>query len=600
MPGDPFDIDVPPDAPLRRAAFNAVRPLLSWALQLGTLSDLYRTLNRSCSDTFSTCALRRLEIDVYDEATRRQVPQHGAVVIVANHPHGALDGLALLALVHEVRPDVRLLANHVLARIPELQESCFFIDPFGRSSAQIRSRAGLRAAHRWLSAGGVLIAFPSGEVAHTWSRGALVDSRWRSTTARLAISTGARVVPAFISGHNRRSFYLAGLIHPMLRTTLLPRELLAKRGSRVTVRFGEPLAVPPAGVEADELALRMRAAVEDLAGMHSVGDRDRSLRVPGLRQEAQRGVRREAAAASPMNSLDREIARLPASARLLTSGAFDVYCAERRQLGALMDEIGRLRELAYQSVGEGTGRQCDLDAFDDHYLHLFTWNRERRELAGAYRIGRVDQIIERHGIEGLYTRTLFRYDRRLIDRMAPALELGRSFVRPEYQRNHSALLLLWQGICRFVTTHRQYLVLYGAVSISARYTDMSKQLLMMFLEQNHRFRDAEQLVAAIHPPRRQPGSSAQTAGPASVEQLDAFVARIEVDHKRMPVLLRQYLKLNAQLLGFSVDPSFGDVLDALMMVDLRRVDPSILRRYFGSDAARDLSGRAPASSASAA
>jgi putative hemolysin len=163
-------------------------------------------------------------------------------------------------------------------------------------------------------------------------------------------------------------------------------------------------------------------------------------------------------------------------------------------------------------------------------------------------------------------------------------------VRPEYQRNHSALLLLWQGICRFVARYPHYRVLFGAVSISSRYSDMSKQLLMMFLEQNHRFEDAEQLVSAIHPPQRRRGASGQAADLASVAHLDAFVGRIESDHKRLPVLLRQYLKLNARVLGFSVDPSFGDVLDALMMVDLRRVDPSILRRYFGAGAAQYLSG----------
>lgn len=284
-------------------------------------------------------------------------------------------------------------------------------------------------------------------------------------------------------------------------------------------------------------------------------------------------------------ALAQQVARLPDTARLLSSGSFDVYCVERSELGPVMGEIGRLRAIAYRAAGEGTGSECDLDAFDDHYLHLFAWNRERGEVVGAYRIGRADRIVEHQGIDGLYTRTLFRYDRSLFEGRAPALELGRSFVRLEYQRHHTALLLLWRGICQYVSRHAQYRVLYGAVSISARYSEMTRRLLIDFLEQNHRHKDAR-LVAAMHPPHRSTRSPLACA--ATVESLDALIARHEADGKRMPVLLRQYLKLNARLLAFSVDPAFGDALDALMMVDLREVDVSILRRYSEPRAERHL------------
>jgi putative hemolysin len=246
-----------------------------------------------------------------------------------------------------------------------------------------------------------------------------------------------------------------------------------------------------------------------------------------------------------------------------------VFCATAERIPETLREIGRLRELAFRGVGEGTGRPIDLDRFDEHYLHLFSWNCETCEVVGAYRLGRSDRILARAGEAGLYTRTLFQYDRRLLDAIAPALELGRSFVRAEYQRNPTALLLLWKGICRFVALHPQYRHVFGAVSISPRLGETTQQQLMQFLEQNHRHADLASLVTALHPPRR-PTLAPAATHPAAPE---------------MPVLLRQYLKLHARVLAFGVDPSFANTLDALVVVDLLAVEAALLQRYFGREGA---------------
>jgi putative hemolysin len=220
-------------------------------------------------------------------------------------------------------------------------------------------------------------------------------------------------------------------------------------------------------------------------------------------------------------------------------------------------------------------------------LHLFVWNQHTREVVGAYRIGRADEIVASSGVDGLYTRTLFHFDERLLNRLPPALELGRSFVRAEYQRDHTGLLMLWRGICAFVQRHPYYRVLFGAVSISARYTDRTRDMLMRFLEQNHLDQQAAALVSSLHPyPTTHPQHDAYAGAPRTAEEADALASQFENDGRGMPVLLRQYLKLNAKVLGFNLDPSFGDALDALMMVDLLEVDSRILRRYFGAAGAR--------------
>ena len=520
MTSDPFRIDEIP---------AALRWPIETALAMPALRRLYERVRHDPDslESFERRVLCALDIRAHAAGPDlRSIPASGPLVIAANHPHGALDGLLLLDLVRRVRPDVRVLANRLLERIPELHDSCFFVDPFDGPEAAARSRAGLRAAHLWLRHGGALVVFPAGEVGHVRVDGSVVDGAWKTTFERLAGATGARIVPAFIEGRNSRMFYAAGLVHPRIRTALLGRELLNKRGRTIRVTIGAR----------DEVA--------------------------------------------------SEVARLNERACLVESGAFRVFCTPADAIPSTLREIGRLREITFRAVGEGTGRTVDLDTFDRSYLHLFAWDGDKQQVVGAYRIGRSDRIANEVGVQGLYTRTLFKYDERLLTRLgAPALELGRSFVRPEYQKNYHALLLLWRGIGAFVTRHPEYRFLFGPVSISARYADASHAMLIEFLRQNHLDRDLANLVDAVRPARV---AAIDHAVPASIDEVNRLIARSVGDGKGIPILLRQYLKLNARLIGVNVDAAFGDAIDALMVVDLTTVDSGILQRYLGKRGAADL------------
>ena len=605
MPGDPFDICLPTDPPLRRAALAAARPLLQVLFGLHTCRTLYEiatasdgglgTRYRAAENGATAFAARALEV-LNVRADWRvvpggEIPPRGPLLIAANHPHGVLDGLLLLEGLGRVRADLRILANFWLARVPELRDVCFFVDPFERRGAAARNLPGLRAAHRWLRRGGALIVFPAGEVAHErTAAGVVIDAPWRPSAAGLALAAAATVLPVHIEGGNSRLFSAAGNLHPALRTALLPRELLKARGRTVRVQTGTLLGereLTAYGSTAEAATRVIRAAVDQLKGARPVADHDRAS-----------GPGPAIAAAGPADPIAREIGRLPASALLVDAGNLRVYCAESSQIRETLDEIGRLREIAFRAVGEGTGQPRDLDHFDEQYLHLFVWHLERHEVVGAYRMGPTDRLVETSGVDGLYTRTLFRYDRRLLERLPPALELGRSFVRLEYQRNHTALLLLWKGICAFISRYPRYRILLGAVSISARYHDRTRDLLVRFLEQNHVHDELAALVSATNPHApRLPRCTADAAAPRTVEEADHCVAALEGAGEGMPVLLRQYLKLNARVLAFNVDPAFGDALDALMMVDLVEVDRRILNRYFGRSAAQSFLARHSARSA---
>jgi putative hemolysin len=551
---DPFLIDIAESWPAAtRAAMRLARPLLSRALALDTYRDLYALAQTMEADTFWTRALQTLSIELNITATDLlRIPERGPLIVVANHPHGILDGLLLGDLLDRRRDDVRIVANHFVGRIPEVRERCIFLDPFGSRRAIGRNATGLRSALAWLDDGHALAMFPSGVVAHERSPAITpVDAEWRDTVGRLALKTGAAVVPVHIEGRNSDWFYRLGRVHRLGRTLLLARELLKRQGTRVTVRVGAQVALTPAD-SARVATARMRESTDALASERSVHD-----------------------------SIGVELSRLGDDARLLKSGSFEVFCARADEIPQGLLEIARLREITFRAVGEGTGHAIDLDHFDQHYLHLFVWDHETRQIAGAYRLGLTDEILATHGVGGLYTSTLFDYDARLLERMGPSLELGRSFVRAEYQRSN-VLTLLWRGIAAFLVRSARYRVLFGPVSVSSRYRDTSQQLLRAFLAENFLAKDLAVLVNALTPPPAMAAPDGVSPTVISdVRELDSVIASLEADGKGIPVLLRQYLKLNAKLLGFNVDPLFGNALDALMMVDLADIAPPIVARFFG-------------------
>jgi putative hemolysin len=276
-----------------------------------------------------------------------------------------------------------------------------------------------------------------------------------------------------------------------------------------------------------------------------------------------------------------EIDLLPVTARLVASGELAVYIATARQIPTVLQEIGRLREITFRAVGEGTGKSKDLDQFDQTYLHLFVWNHARQEVVGAYRIAATDQV------RSLYTATLFHVNPEFVDRLGPALELGRSFVRIEYQRAFAPLLLLWKGIGKFVARNPRYKTLFGPVSISNQYSAPARALMMSFLERYASLPSLKHLVL----PRRTMRTPEDVLAPLktlAVDDLATAVSDVEAGGAGVPVLLRHYLKLGGKLLSFSVDHNFSNALDGLIVVDLTQTEPRLLERYLGKEEAEQF------------
>ena len=296
--------------------------------------------------------------------------------------------------------------------------------------------------------------------------------------------------------------------------------------------------------------------------------------------------RAEIVPAIPKSLLRAEVEALPAHQCLVASGQFTVHWSRAEQIPWCLQEIGRLRELSFRAAGEGSGKSSDIDLFDAYYLHLFVWDTQAEAIVGAYRLGLVDEILARFGKRGLYTYSLFRYRTPVLRAINPAIELGRSFVRTEYQRSFAPLMLLWRGIGEFIVKSPQYAMLFGAVSISNAYKPASRQVIVDYLKANSIEVNLARHVKPRRPFRSRRMSeleSAEFAALNDIEDVSRLVRQIERDSKGVPILLKQYLKLGGRLLAFSADAQFSDALDGLIMVDLRRSDPRVLARYLGTN-----------------
>jgi putative hemolysin len=551
--------------------------------------ELYRRVRTAPSGFQLEALLAEMQVKLeIPPSDLERIPVKGPLVAVANHPFGVLDGAALAVLLSRVRSDVKILTNSLLEGIPELHEHCIFVDPFHHPSSTDKNVKPLKQAVEWLRQGGALAVFPAGEVSQWNVREAqITDPEWSTVAARLVRKTGASALPVYFPGRNSVNFQLLGLLNPRLRTLFLLQEFLQQREKNVSVRIGS--AVPHeliANLESDEEAteyLRLRTYLLSYRGK-------KPLSLPAkMRSALPRKPQEKIAPEVPAQFVIHDMAALPAERLLVENAEFAVYAARASELPHALDELGRLREITFRAAGEGTGRSADLDHFDTYYWHLLLWNKEKQELAGAYRAGNTDEIIRAHGIKGLYTNTVFRYDEQLFLKIGSALELGRSFVRPEYQRQYAPLLLLWKGIARFVAAHPETPVLFGAVSISNEYSRLSREMIVRYFEQRkNQDEDSREFAGLIRartpfraPLLRRWDCGALCSALRDLDELAEPISDVEEDGKGLPILLKQYAKVGGKLVGFNLDRKFSDVIDGLVIVDLRQTEPSVLERYMG-------------------
>ena len=579
-------------APLMRPFASMLGRLLG----IHSLNQIYQEVYSQLSDKehdpaffMKTLRVMRSSVEVEAEYFDR-IPAEGPLIVIANHPFGGIDGVAMGALLSSVRSDSKLMGNFLLSRIDGIRGSIIEVDPFEREGSVRSNFSGMRKALNWVREGGCLGVFPAGEVsAFGWRSLSVVDRVWSPQIVPLALRTGATILPIFFEGRNRILFQLAGMLHPSMRTLMLASEFVNMRDLVLRVRVGKPITpellkmMGKGRVTTDYLRLQTYALKESSPEKKSKTKIKLPFRtarsMPKLQAVAPAGLK---------HNLCKEIEQLPESSCFAENGDFRVFCVEADMIPHCLKEIGRLREETFRSVGEGTGNALDLDSFDQYYLHLFIWDSRLDNIVGSYRIGLVDRILEQRGKQGLYTASLFKFRNGFLEKLGPAFELGRSFISLDYQRKQSSLALLWRGIGEYVVRNPHYRRIFGPVSISNSYDKLSKDLMIHYLLQHNYNKELSSMVQAYKPVKLKKkvcGISLKEIGEGldSLGMVSAVVSGIEKDKKGIPVLLRHYLKLNGSLLSFNVDSAFSDAIDGLMLVDLLHTDTKLLKRYMGKE-----------------
>ena len=513
----------------------------------------------------------------------KNIPETGGFIVVSNHPFGGIEGVMLYSLISKVRPDIKLMANFILSHIPNLKEAFFAVNPFSNNPEWKSSVNGIKGAIDHVAKGHGLGVFPAGEVSRYHGHDFPEDLPWSNSVARIIKQANVPVIPVYWEGRNSKLFYAVDKIHPMLGTARLMRELANKHDHCIPVRIGKPIA--PSEIEdyaqPKELAAYLRART------YALEAELQNIKTP------QNPVSNEPIASAVEPSiLQAELNDIKDQCLLYSSANFECYLAEYEMIPNTMHELARLREESFRAIGEGTGKSLDQDVFDTYYKHLVLWDTDKQRIVGSYRLGVGKEILPKHGIKGFYVSTLFDIDEGLSDTLNKTIELGRSFVTLDYQKEVLSLVLLLRGLSVVVVRYPDIEYFIGPVSISNWYPKFYQSLIAEFITRNHPVKPEVASLVKPHTPfhpdfLKVDVDALLKYNMESIDRYDKFLFRLSAGAFRMPTLLKKYLKLNAKVLCFNIDPDFNDTLDALMLLKFTDFPEDEVMPLFSRDSSEE-------------
>ena len=551
--------------------------LLMYILRLNKLNDLYSANCEKTGVEFIDGLIDDLGIKFeFDEEELKRIPLDGSFISVSNHPFGGIDGILLIKLLSDVRPDFKVMANFILQKIEPLKDCFLGVNPFENRKAVASSMGGIKEALRHMSDGYPLGIFPAGEVSAYQSESKnITDKQWQPSILKLIKKAEVPVIPIHFQGSNSLIFYLMGMIHPILRTVKLPSELLNKKNKTIRIRIGNPISLKDQKgfTDINQYGRFLRAKTYMLGS---------AVEVKKFYENKSSSKKKKAVDIIPavdVNLISKEIDGLSDSL-LFKAKNFSVYCAPSDDIPNLLIELGRLREITFREVGEGTNHSIDVDEYDLYYHQLFIWDEENKKIVGAYRVGKGKEILDKYGLKGFYLQSLFKMQKAFQPVLSESIELGRSFIVKEYQRKPMPLFLLWKGIMYFLLKNPEYRYLIGPVSISNDYSNSSKDLIIKFIMRNYFDYEMGQFIKSRKKFKvKVKGLDMDIlleAAKNDINKLDKLIGDFEVSNAKLPVLLKKYISLNAKIVGFNIDPNFNDCLDGLIVVDLFDVPVKVI------------------------
>ncbi len=554
--------------------------LLMKILKISNLNAIYNR-NKHLKDVeFLNAILDEFQIkfEIPEEDLKR-LPKEGAYITISNHPLGGIDGILLLKLMLEREPNFKIIANFLLHRIDPMKPYIMPVNPFETHRDAKSSVIGIKETLRHLSDGKPLGMFPAGEVSTYIDGKLIVDRDWEEGAIKVIRKAQVPVVPIYFHAKNSRLFYLLSRVSDTFRTAKLPSELLSQKDRVIKVRIGKPISVAEQNEHTDikdySRFLRKKTYMlanpfEKESSFLSTG----SLKIP-------RSPKQIVLPANHEQMLQEVQALRKTECRLLQSKNYEVFFADAKQIPNLLHEIGRLREVTFREVGEGTNESIDIDKYDHYYRHMFLWDDETKQIAGAYRMGLGSEIYANYGIGGFYLQELFRFEPELFDMMSKSIEMGRAFISKDYQQKPMPLFLLWKGIVHTTLRYPEHKYLIGGVSISNQFSDFSKSLMIEFMKSHY----YDPYVAQYVYPKKEYKVKLKDAdkdfvfneAESDLNRFDKIIDELEPGTLRLPVLIKKYIKQNAKVIAFNVDPLFNNAVDGLMYIRIADIPESTMK-----------------------
>ena len=555
-------------------------PIVSAVMRLAKINkvnDLYDKIKDLEGQEFFDKLLEELNVKYLAfQEDLAKIPKTGPFILVSNHPLGALDGVIMCKILTEIRPDFKVMGNFLLTKIKPMEPYVISVNPFEKRKEAYSSMSGMREALKHLSEGGCLGIFPAGEVSNKNNEyNEILDKEWQEPALKLIKKAQVPIVPMYFHAKNSKLFYNVSKIHPDLQTLLLPSEMVNKREKPIKIRIGRP--VTPKILNEYETPKELGEFLRKKVYMMKSYFEDRKsvaefLKVKNLNiSPKEEVVVQNIIDETPLAEIlaDRENLRKTDGKMLFSNGDYEVYFTKFDEIPAMMREIGRQRELTFRAVGEGTNLPFDLDEYDKHYHHLILWDNVAQKIAGAYRMALGSEVMKNYGIKGFYTNSLFDFDQELQPFFKKVIEMGRAYISIEYQQKPLPLFLLWRGIVHVCLRNPEHKFLMGGVSISNRFSDFSKSLMIEFMR-SHYFDPA--VAQYVHPKNDYKVYLSERDKSLFFEGLDDDLNKFDklIDdfepEMRLPVLIKKYIKQNAKVVAFNVDPNFNDAIDGLMYI----------------------------------
>lgn len=558
---------------------------IGWlALQTTRLSVINREYEKRKNLTaveFIDSILESFEIkfEIPEEDLKR-IPKDGPFITISNHPLGGIDGMILMKLLLEKRPDYKIIANFLLQRIEPLQPYIMPVNPFEDHKEARSSMKGIKDAMRHLQAGKPLGIFPAGEVSTYRDERMIVDRPWEPTAIKMIQKSRVPVIPIYFHAKNSTFFYRLASFSDILRTAKLPSEMLSQKKRKIMVRIANPISVQDLTriPTLDALTAFLRRKTYILS--NSFEKKSFFKGIPRNLKNSRQPKKIVDQTCENLIKEEIENCRL-LDKRLLQSKNYEVFLAKKEIIPHILNEIGRLREITFREIGEGTNDSIDLDRFDDYYYHMFLWDSEAGRIAGAYRMGMGSEIYKEYGISGFYLQDLFRFEQELYPMMSQSIEMGRAFIIREYQMRPMPLFLLWKGIVHCTLRFPEHNYLIGGVSISNKFSNFSKSLMIEFMKSHY----YDPYVAQFIRPKKEFKVKLKDGDKdfvfdetkADLQKFDKIIDEIEPGSLRLPVLIKKYIKQNAKVVAFNVDPLFNDAVDGLMYIRIADLPESTVK-----------------------